>query len=79
MDQLRTQVTLALVCLLAILLLADAADCLFLGNHYDVPAALFGLVGTAIGGLYAPELVRRIRGNGNGKGADKDGAGEGEK
>lgn len=76
MDKLRAQVTLGLVSLLGILLLADMADCLIGSNHYDVPTALFGVVGTAVGGLYAPELLRRLRGgNGHDNGADK-GAGE---
>ncbi len=75
MDRLRAQVTLALVALLAILLLADALDCVWGGNHYDVPATLYTIVGTAVGGLYAPELLRRLR-NGNGKDAGEDGAKE---
>ncbi len=68
MDRLRAQVTLALLGLLIMLSVVDAVDCVVWGNRYEIPPALIGVVGTAVGGLYAPELLRRLR---NGHSDDK--------
>lgn len=67
MDRLRVQVTIALVAVFCGAVAVDVIDCIAWGNRYEVPAALAGIVGTAVGGLYAPELLRRLKGgNGNG-------------
>ena len=74
MDKLRAQVTLTLVTLLVTLTLVQAYDCVIMGGNYEVPVALFGVVGTAVGGLYAPDLVARLRGkSGNGNGDKSNG------
>jgi hypothetical protein len=70
MDKLRTGVTIILVGAFVLALVFDAVDSVLFGNHYEVPSALAGIVGTAVGGLYAPELLRRLKGDGNGHGAD---------
>lgn len=68
MEKLRTQVTLVLLALLVVLTLIQAYSCVVLSSDYEVPAALYGLLGTAVGGLYMPDLVERLRKrNGNGK------------
>jgi len=59
MEALRSRVTLLLVSVFVLLLIVDCIDDLTLGNRFQVPTELFGLVGAIIAGLYTASLIRR--------------------
>ena len=58
-DNLRCWVSRIVVGSLVVSLTVDVIDNVFWGDCYEVPAALFGLVGAIIGGLYAVPMFRR--------------------
>lgn len=68
MDSLPPFVVRSLTSVFICLLIGDFVDNLVLGDRYQIPTPLFGLVGSIIAGLLAPEAIRRWRGNGKGKG-----------
>jgi hypothetical protein len=64
LDALRRLTTQVVLFVFAVSVLANIVDDELLGNRHSVDAALYALVTTLIGALFAVELVRRGR-NGN--------------